>query len=117
MAKMCDLKAAPGAIRSHAQRDEGHGGATTKRGAKFASFAKFGNKIANLATLNASASDRRSDGGVRRRDFCVYASGFTRAGAVKNAMDGANGTPAGAVNDFHDILCAKETESNAFCIL
>ena len=31
MAKMCDLKAAPGAIRSHAQRDEGHGGATVER--------------------------------------------------------------------------------------
>ena len=86
-------KAAPGAIRSHAQRDEGHGGATTKRGAKFASFAKFGNKIANLATLIRE----RQRWAVRRRDFCVYARGFTRAGAV---------------NDLHDSLCAKETVSN-----
>ena len=39
---------------------------------------------------------------VRRRDFCVYASGFTRAGAV---------------NDFHDILSAKGTESNAIYAL
>ena len=52
------------------------------------------------------AADGPTEGFLRLRER-VYASGCGKE------RHGANGTPAGAVNDFHDILSAKETSSNA----
>ena len=43
----------------------------------------------------------------------VYASGCGKERHGGNG--GANGAPTGAVNDFHDILCAKEAVSNVSC--
>ena len=73
-------------------------------GPKFASFAKSGDKITNLATLPAIGGPTEGFPSLRER---VYASGCGKE------RHGANGVPpVGAVNDFHDILSAKETSSN-----
>ena len=53
------------------------------------------------------AADGPTEGFLRLRER-VYASGCGKE------RHGANGEPAGAVNDLHDSLCAKETSSNAF---
>ena len=55
-------------------------------------------------------TDGPTEGFLRLRER-VYASGCGKE------RHGANGMPAGAVNDFHYILSAKETSSNGNCAL